>query len=184
MQQEAKDNKIDLPADDPDIVKLLVQFFYEAEYDPVGFAAPPPKQGLKYVAPQSEPHSCSGRNHVHKSCDQRDVCIHHICSNNCSMNCKDFWCQSCLDQPIGTAEQLLTHVKVYAIADKYNVDALKDMAAWKFQRMYALVIWDFRFDIRIADNNRRLFQVVERHQLHCRGSTRLCHRPGERPWTW
>jgi hypothetical protein len=39
-----------------------------------------------------------------------------------------------LPPPKSTAEQLLTHVKMYEIADKYGVRGLKDLSKKKFSR--------------------------------------------------
>ena len=145
INQEAEDSRVDLSADDPEAVKLLVQFFYEAEYNPF-FPPPPPLplDGGEYWTPQTEPHWCKLKEGVdcieggrRDGRDVRSICEHHECGNYCELNCDGFVCEDCLAPPRESlSEQLLTHIKVYIIADKYNVVALKDLAIEKFRRMY------------------------------------------------
>jgi hypothetical protein len=75
------------------------------------------------------------------------VCPHHQCNKNtCRESCVDFICTICcpaivLPPAEGHASQLLLHAKMYEIADKYDVDGLKELVCEKFFRACALY-WD------------------------------------------
>ncbi|ORY17303.1 hypothetical protein BCR34DRAFT_52098 [Clohesyomyces aquaticus] len=135
----AEDHKVDLPEDDPDIVKLMIQYFYEAEYDPPLL---PSKQAaeasrLTWLAGYTYnfPHTCSSPDY---SCDSPKLCPHHKCGTDCDSNCSDK--KSCssgceaLSATNGTAEQFLTYAKMYEIADEYNITGLKQLSEDKFLR--------------------------------------------------
>jgi hypothetical protein len=117
-------------------VKLLVQFFYEAEYDPILPSMPHPKDGEFHHAPQTYPHSCTNEMGCIDDESLRLICEHHRCGQDCSWECVNFVCSICLDPPSGSAEQVVTHTRVYEIADKYGVNALKVLAAENFRRTY------------------------------------------------
>ncbi|KAF2807560.1 uncharacterized protein BDZ99DRAFT_447950 [Mytilinidion resinicola] len=138
--KEAHDGKIDLPEDEPAIVKLLMQYLYEGEYDP---ALPPEAQ-----KPTMEfPHSCSTFPY-HRCCST--VCPHHTCGIHCGANCRDFTCKICsppLPPLYGTADQLLTHAKMYEIGEKYDVIGLKDLSQEKFSRTCGLFWNDPKFPV-------------------------------------
>lgn len=128
---------MDLPADDPSIAKLLVQFFYEAEYDPIFPSMPSLQKGEIYYTPQTYPHSCKDGPGCAGNDSLRRICEHHRCGSDYSWKCVNFVCSICLDSPSGSAEQVVTHARVYEIADKYGVNALKVIAAEKFRRTYS-----------------------------------------------
>jgi hypothetical protein len=158
--KESQDGTIDLP-DEPAVIKLLMQYLYEGEYDPllpdieslgtIGKAAAkvrPAKalDGKNYN--YGFPHTCDSHGH----CYSNYVCPHHVCrpfsqgiflgngSRGCDFRCKAFNCNICnpLAPPVpslnGTSDQLLTHAKMYEIADKYDVVGLKDLVKEKFGR--------------------------------------------------
>jgi hypothetical protein len=157
--QDSETKGIDLPEDEPLVVKLMIQYLYEGEYDPelpdggcmemVKASLPVPpvttprrKGGASgsYSYTYGFPHSCS-RNGF-GGC-ATELCQHHTCGSNCGMNCREFTCRHCdpgsAPAPIhppaqGGASQLLLHAKLYEIADKYDVHGLKELAREKFLR--------------------------------------------------
>jgi hypothetical protein len=115
-------------------VKLLVQYFYEAEYDPL---IPAPTK-LAVSKRQIDAHSCVVNGNYY--CQNyggayRNVCDHHSCGSHCTWDCKDFICDKCnpVLVPAGEADQLVFHAKMYEIGDRYNVVGLKDLSKEKFQ---------------------------------------------------
>lgn len=120
---------IDLPADDPHAVKLLIQYLYEADYNPP-VSAPALKDDVN-VNSQAPEHSCP-----HRHC-ARIVCRHHLCGLTCVSNCRGFRCSKCpKPSPTnvsGPPEQLLTHSKMYELGDRYGVAGLKKLAQEKFK---------------------------------------------------
>ena len=129
---------IDLPDNEPEVVKLLVQYLYEAEYDPVlsGFAP-------SWDYGTTPPHTCD--NIYVRRCDA-GVCPHHQCGINCSSACKSFVCGECrtCTSPAdfyGTANDMVTHAKVYETADKYDISGLKEFCIEKCKQA-CIVFWD------------------------------------------
>ena len=126
-------------------MKLLIQYLYEGEYEPVlpltttsvsaAYYTPVKRGKLSSNKPNyslSFPHTCHRRNEY---CDQSLVCPHHYCDDHCNYACKGFTCQACTSPiPTGSSPQLLTHSKMYEIADKYEVVGLKELAKEKFSR--------------------------------------------------
>lgn len=127
------------------MVKLLMQYLYEGDYDPkclpfvpqVLETANSDQDSYDWVkqSPLS-PHTCSHRN---RNCNNRSVCDHHHCGGNCSYDCRKFICEVCNPPqaipPIeGDAEQLSTHASMYAIGDQYDVLGMKELCKEKFRR--------------------------------------------------
>jgi hypothetical protein len=134
-----------------------MQYLYEGEFDPllpdtdlletVGKAvakAPRPTyhEDGEYAYSIKFPHTCliQGR-----SCSEPYICPHHICrcgsyGATYQHRCIGFNCDICnpLTPPApslnGTSDQILTHAKMYEIADKYDVVGLKDLVKEKFGR--------------------------------------------------
>ncbi|KAH7081227.1 hypothetical protein BKA63DRAFT_405963 [Paraphoma chrysanthemicola] len=146
--KESDEGKIDLPEDEPDTVALLMQYLYEGEYEPqlpsesTACHSSASKMSLREVVRTESsskgitylytfPHTCSG---CPSSTNQRYICPHHRCGNECEYNCHLFICNKCTRIKInGPADQLLLHSKMYEIADKYDVKGLKDLARVKFE---------------------------------------------------
>jgi hypothetical protein len=144
------EDKIDLPEDNPAIVKLLIQYLYEAGYAPKLpvkvltselSASRPYGFDIVRTVTQDEgrntdftydfPHSCKPKS---KICKELCVCPHHVCTVCCNSSCRSFVCSKCTHPCIiGAADQLITHAKMYEIADKYDVAGLKDLAQEKFK---------------------------------------------------
>lgn len=148
--------------DEPGVVKLLMQYFYEGEYEPkisdfessaVTVAKRTPKKPVRgYLPPHMRgytytfPHSCYG-----EDCSAPNVCPHHTCPTDCrdiGSECYMYICSTCrpfvdpVSSPAqGDASQMLVHAKMYEMADKYNVIGLRDLAQEKFQRA-ATSHWD------------------------------------------
>ncbi|KAL6167145.1 hypothetical protein ACJQWK_06591 [Exserohilum turcicum] len=116
--RESNNSTIDLPKDEPAIIKLLIQYLYEGEYD------------------HSLPNEC--HSHIKETARFHDP-----------------------------AEQLVTHTKMYEIADKYNVVGLKDLVIEKFSRACEQFWYDTYFAIAAhraysttPDNDRGLRDIV------------------------
>jgi hypothetical protein len=143
--QEAAENKIDLPEDNPAIIDILIRFLYEGEYEP---KSPRTIMGhIPLIVPVDEryhqqfPHTCE-RLGVCEHPRYR-VCPHHQCSEYfCGGDCRGFVCKECTgfeshDDP----SDLLLHVKLYEVADKYDITGLKMLAREKFRRS-CVIYWD------------------------------------------
>ncbi|KAL6157462.1 hypothetical protein ACJBU6_05013 [Exserohilum turcicum] len=187
--RESNNSTIDLPKDEPAIIKLLIQYLYEGEYDhslPNGknyFSAKsdpktPVKAGQKGLKSKQSiinmipfPHTCSQD-------DQAQIfgqswCVDHQCITYCCRKCGNFICPECHSHIKETArfhdpaEQLVTHTKMYEIADKYNVVGLKDLVIEKFSRACEQFWYDTYFAIAAhraysttPDNDRGLRDIV------------------------
>lgn len=120
-----------MPDDDREAVKLLVQYLYEADYEPKISDALVGKiykaSGFSY----GFPHNCH-------SCElyypDRNICPHHTCGQHCDYDCHAFACKICTPLIEGSASQLLTHAQLYELADKYSVVGLKALCQEKFKR--------------------------------------------------
>jgi hypothetical protein len=141
LLQEAAENHIDLPKDEPAIIKLLLQYLYTSEYSPQYTLMPDDVETERFVCfprlyQRTWPHTCA------PGCTAQ-LCEHHHCSVHCISDCSDMNCvieyPPRKDPPNmrwildGGSEQLLTHSKMYTIGDKYDVPGLKELAKGKFQ---------------------------------------------------
>ena len=146
MTQESHTGIIDLSEDEPEIVALLIQYMYEGEYDPAlpsttkqaaaTVLTTPVKRGeavqKQGLYSYSFPHTCS---HQHHNCLDDRICPHHRCGYHCEFICREYTCDICGMPPLrGSSSQLLTHTKMYEVAEKYEVTGLKDLAKEKFSR--------------------------------------------------
>lgn len=160
ISQESTEAKIDLSCDEPMIIKLLMQYLYQEEYEPhlreLTYSTPTIMHGASRleIIPQSAeddtwswyihefPHTCPVQTTRRRTeCHQGRLCMHHICGTKCSNNCSEFVCTHCTrpakPEIEGTADELLLHAKMYKIADKYNVIGLKELVQDKFKRACA-----------------------------------------------
>jgi hypothetical protein len=160
LTQESEQDIINLPDDESNVIKLLIQYLYESEYEPllpendssttatsasIVHEGSRPKQDLNGNRYSYEfPHTCNLFNGL---CAKRLICPHHTCSHDVffrtgSYNrcCSNFDCGICnppappLPLLNGTSDQLLLHAKMYEIAEKYDVGGLKELVIEKFSR--------------------------------------------------
>ena len=149
LKKESESGVVDLPEDEPEIIKLLIQYLYEAEYNPVlptGSQVKAYAVALLYRSSYQDnfPHSCKDGDDPNNifvsafSCRKR-LCSHHTCNESRGTCCQNFSCELCtapsapLSPPAGNAEDLLLHAKMYEIGDKYEVIGLKGLAKDKFK---------------------------------------------------
>jgi hypothetical protein len=148
---KTEEGKVHLPEDEPEIIKLLIQYLYEGEYDPklpdgkamddwdATSPSNTPITGRVSEYHYKFPHTCIG------NCpNEYNVCHHHECrETTCGEKCVNFTCRECcptafapdpLPPAEGDASQLLRHAKMYEIGDKYDVKGLKELAREKFLR--------------------------------------------------
>ncbi|KAI4914834.1 hypothetical protein J4E90_004868 [Alternaria incomplexa] len=160
-QQQAASAKADLSEDDPHIVKRLVKYLYEGDYDAEIAGTIPAKAPSPVVtAPSNDiyhydfPHTCR------LGCELPDylVCNHHIYSvDSCGSSCVDFVCLKCCPDwtsitiPTAGASQLLLHAKMYEMGDKYDVKGLKDLARVKFTSI-CTPLWNDEVFAQAADH--------------------------------
>jgi hypothetical protein len=163
--QEQNEDRIDLPDDEPSIIKLMIDYIYSAEYEPLL-----PRDISKIAASDVRPkHSCKSG---HMACPNygasRLVCSHHTCGISCAFTCDGFVCDICHPPPIiipGPPSQLLVHAKMYEIGDKYQVSGLKDLSRFKFELACAK-FWD---DAVFAEAARCAFETTPDDDRGLRG---------------
>jgi hypothetical protein len=154
--QEHEEGRIDLPDDEPAIIKLMIDYIYSAEYEPHL-----PRDISKIAASDVRPkHSCKSG---HMACPNygasRLVCSHHTCGISCAFTCDGFVCDNCHPPPIiipGPSSQLLVHAKMYETGDKYQVSGLKELSKFKFELACAK-FWD---DAIFAEAARCAFETT------------------------
>lgn len=143
MGKETEENTLDLSAEEAATIKLLVQYLYEADYEPIFSTFTDTTNAGNNKSPQTAPHTCSDnpRNfHCKHYNEYRQVCPHHHCGRQCNYNCTEFICDKCTTIE-GDVTQLLLHAKMYEMADKYDVVGLKALSKEKFQ-WACLKFWD------------------------------------------
>ena len=155
-----KKKSVDLPDEDPTTFKLLMHFLYEGDYAPIlessvledGYHQ---AMGIRTTPQQAAfPHTCvTSSSHpsprtIRVRCTEA-LCYHHTCSVQCNtpsaglanpapVACVNFTCPECplaKDKPspaVIVPEDLLTHAKMYAIADRLIVGGLKHLVKTKF----------------------------------------------------
>ncbi|PVI05410.1 hypothetical protein DM02DRAFT_686342, partial [Periconia macrospinosa] len=126
--QNGNSANVDLSEDDPDAVEALIHYLYKADYAPC------------LVTEKAEEHTCGW-----KTGFEHDACIHHRCSpTTCAFKCRDRVCDLCF--PAGYIDgsapaDLQLHIKVYQLADMYQIDNLKILAKHKLQ-IACRMFWD------------------------------------------
>ena len=139
-RQEATRHVVDLHEDEAQIIKLLIQYLYEGEYDPkmsrdeagqisCGNPVVIETKNAKYN--YDFPHTCTdGCPSPHHR-----VCPHHSCGPySCKDSCQNFVCTTCCAYKDNKADHMLLHAKMYEIGEKYVVHGLKQLAQDKFER--------------------------------------------------
>jgi hypothetical protein len=139
--QEANTTNIDfLPEEDnPKLIKLIVQYMYEAEYDSgaktprTRSPSPRPLTDI-YGRPYSYkfPHICQDDNEGLSYCPRPWLCPHHFCrEGTCGQKCRGFVCQECT---LVTEQHMALHAGMAMIASKYDVHGLQDLAKLNFMK--------------------------------------------------
>ena len=143
-RQEAQQNIVDLSEDEPQVIASLVRYLYSDEYNSELSDVKPtkPLSAAEFVITRIElrnathgaytyqfPHTCPADTECYYS---RALCPHHICTVNCGSTCQAFICNKCCS-PKESPAHLISHSKMYAIADKYDVSGLKELACKKFE---------------------------------------------------
>ncbi|KAI4614133.1 hypothetical protein J4E80_006824 [Alternaria sp. BMP 0032] len=124
--REAAEDKVDLPEDDPAIVKLLIQFLYENDYETKDLTIKSDTRAAKALRASRSPSDFE------------------FLFDFPHTTCVNFVCEICAPILEGTETNrttLLVHSKMYEIADKYDVNGLKDLARTKFSALCA-IFWD------------------------------------------
>ncbi|KAF2440069.1 hypothetical protein P171DRAFT_489847 [Karstenula rhodostoma CBS 690.94] len=145
--KEAEDGEIELPEDELAIVKLMVQYFYEADYDPKFSNLEDRLADFCQRCGYENGKLCSDPDGVASHClwGQRQ-CLNLISGDHqCGDACRapKPW-KKCINDVCAvsrTAADLITHAKVYVLADKYAASSLKDLAVDKFYHA-TLYWWD------------------------------------------
>ncbi|KAA8626527.1 BTB domain containing protein [Pyrenophora tritici-repentis] len=143
--KEAAEDRVNLPEDHPAIIKLLVQFLYEGEYEPkllkeIAGRIPlivPAVKDFHYVFP----HTCEQLGRCRAS--KWGVCHHHDCNpDTCGNACRGFICKECTGVSDNSSpDDLILHAKMYQAGDKYDVPGLKMLSREKFSRL-CVKYWD------------------------------------------
>ncbi|KAF2279791.1 uncharacterized protein EI97DRAFT_482573 [Westerdykella ornata] len=108
--KEAQEGKINLPEDEPETIKLLMQYLYEGVYGP-------PIKEPNATTKDYFPHTCEWVNSGGFYWCNQPLCPHHDCGDGkCSYKCAAFICRECVPLP---EMGLLTHSKLYKMGDKY-----------------------------------------------------------------
>ncbi|ENH99091.1 hypothetical protein COCC4DRAFT_181912 [Bipolaris maydis ATCC 48331] len=144
--QETESGILDLPEDEPETVKLLIQYLYERGYEPqlpltdASFSMVAISTPVEHGKSSSKkldyhlvfPHTCYNE---HDYCHNSRLCPHHYCGQNCDYTCRGFACPIC-DTPAltGSSSQLLIYSKIYQMANKYEVVGLKELTKEKFNK--------------------------------------------------
>ncbi|KAI4614045.1 uncharacterized protein J4E88_010736 [Alternaria novae-zelandiae] len=146
-------DKLTLSAKDSATFKLLLQYIYEGEYDPVlpdnkktwhngptPVAARLVDDGEGNRFSYGFPHKCKAG--FCTGCNSKFLCPHHVCGpKTCDQSTKcttsGFTCLVCkpsLPKVTGGSKQLLHHIKLYTMAEKYDAIGLQDLIKEKFSR--------------------------------------------------
>ncbi len=131
--------RIDLASFDPAMIKLMLDFMYEDEYEP----RLPKKRNGRIVVPKAKqtnafahykfPHSCEQSCALYKRGPLYDaqcqVCSHHECDRlTCDFSCKNFLCGECTNLRV---TDLLLHAYMFVLAVEYDIERLKVVASEK-----------------------------------------------------
>jgi hypothetical protein len=135
MMQEAEENCIDLPEDDPDMIRRLIAYLYLGDYDPCTELVVPQFDSIKQHESIT---SAASVYHRRQDCDlcaclapntnNVEQLVSEIQSNNSLV--------SSHKKPRNAVEidnPLTIHAAMYALADKYHVNGLSEIAKTKFE---------------------------------------------------
>ncbi|PVI05400.1 hypothetical protein DM02DRAFT_668342 [Periconia macrospinosa] len=140
--KETEDNLIELKEDEPEVIELLLEYLYSGDYntpdskndEAVLTPSKPAENEYGQIYSYEFPHTCQGHG-------SGIVCPHHECERphlrrpGYANYVNEFECEDCMMTCInyGTDAALLTHSKMYEMADKYSISGLKYFVMLKFQ---------------------------------------------------
>ncbi|KAI4642524.1 uncharacterized protein J4E78_010207 [Alternaria triticimaculans] len=156
---EAQHDVVDLSKDEPQVIASLVRYLYSDKYDGEFSDGPPvkPLSASDFIVTRTDVRSrAHGRNYTYAfphtcaaNCPSgKFLCPHHICDDDCFSSCRAFICDKCCSRR-GSPSQLLNHSKMYAIADKYDVMGLKQLASKNFEFVCTYLWNDDAFPVAI-----------------------------------
>ncbi|EDU41348.1 BTB domain containing protein [Pyrenophora tritici-repentis] len=123
--KETQGSNVDLPEDEPAIVKLLLQYIYEGEYDPFLLDKDTDLAAALY-SPSMSPTWGKTQRRKEKLIVERNLRAEQLAGLHTAPTDSS--------TPTTGSEQLLTHAKMYEIAEKYDVVGLKDLVKEKYDR--------------------------------------------------
>ncbi|CAI9629748.1 unnamed protein product [Alternaria burnsii] len=157
VSEEASEGKVDLPQDEPEIVRLLVEYLYENDYEAESDEKGKQRQAAQDLQLQLNtdryryefdfPHKCGLYHSTNSAC-----CQHHRCVTNKQL--ANFTCAICipiLEAGKADPKMLLVHSKMYAIGDKYDVAGLKQLARTKFS-IVCMSLWNDEAFVQAAEH--------------------------------
>ncbi|KAF2737119.1 hypothetical protein EJ04DRAFT_129332 [Polyplosphaeria fusca] len=135
--KEAEDKCIDLVEDDPEVVGLMLEYFYTGDYKVL--IREPNAAGFPHTCPQFAAYSAnsySGSVNMTQRINNRYntnlvfICPHHTCNQDQTYPVQAYRCPICADiHP----EHLIQHARLYELADKYQIQGLKPLIEGRFK---------------------------------------------------
>ena len=128
--QETGDGKITRPEDEAEMVELMLKYLYGLNYESTKVDAGSSESGpvkasdewaVRRKSVRSRPYTSSGL-----------LPCGHENDRDCEEYCVNYRINSTSTSP-GNGEQLITHAKMYAIADKNQITGLKALVTEKFR---------------------------------------------------
>lgn len=146
--QEALTNEINLPEDDPELIRLMLDYLYRLDYDytngktssrDVTELRPEPTSVRDREALDDAPVMCQpGHLQLFR---RRHVAEEEIKKDKGRISFDENLETNDVDWPRSPKTGLATHARMYALADKYQIGGLKALAQRKFQKA-ALQHWN------------------------------------------
>jgi len=143
--QEALTNEINLPEDDPELIRLMIDYLYRLDYDHTNG-----KTSSRDVFEQRPgPTSVRDRDDAFDIYEpehfqlfrRRHMAEEENRKGKGSISYDEHLATNHLDWPRSQKTGLATHARMYALADKYQISGLKALAQRKFQKA-ALQHWN------------------------------------------
>ena len=121
---------------EPAIVKLLIQYLYEADYQPPLLA-----EGASHARFDGENNmSASTANILDHAAGK--LCKHYYCEYHCKCKCTSFDFGSAPSPAINCETgHFLIHSKMFQLADMYDIPGLKKISTGKFREACSIA-WD------------------------------------------
>jgi hypothetical protein len=180
--REAEERRIDLPEDDPEMIRRLIAYLYLGDYDPCDGLSISRYASLRQhesAIPLPENHHPRYRNGTfgsvtfasdHCAClapNPRDISQPVSCNSASQTLPSDYKLVEKAANTVEVANPLTIHATMYALGDKYQVDGLCQLAKEKFESClhHHAHTEDFVSAVQLAysstpDTNRGLRDVV------------------------